>query len=226
MKIQHDDLRSAQQVPAFDLEQLKTVANAVHLAALNLAMTYGVFQGINSAPTRPVISSDVIKAINFIQHDLLHLMAIRLCALCDDGQRPDDASIVLLSRRITPEIRRQLITNDKQWRAAIGARAQRVTDVARSISNLRRQQSALRSQGASLKKVRRFRDKLIAHVTVGHRASNRVELGELWKLTRTTLAAARSARLIFERLDQNYLKEARIAKRYGSELARAVLATR
>ena len=184
----------------------------------------GFFRG-NSAPTKPVISSDVIQAINFIQHDLLHLMAIRLCALCDDGPRPDDASIVALSRRITPEISRQLITNDQQWRAAIGARAQRVTDVAHSIANLRRQQSTLCSQDASLKSVKHFRDKLIAHVTVGHSASNRVELGELWKLTRTTLAA-RSARLIFERLDQNYLKEARIAKRYGSELARAVLARR
>ena len=39
------DLTSAQQLPASDLERLKTVANAVHLAALNLAMTYGVFQG-------------------------------------------------------------------------------------------------------------------------------------------------------------------------------------
>jgi hypothetical protein len=202
------------------------MAEAVHRAALNLSMTYGAFHGINSVSGKPLINTQVAEAINSIQHDLLHLMAVRLCALCDHGPRPDDASVIVLERGITPAIRKQLIADDQQWRRAIGPRAARVTDVAHSIANLRRQRTSLLSQNAELASIKHFRDKLLAHVTVGHGNSNVVRLGALWKLTRTVLIAARSVRLIFHRSDLEYLKEARSAERQGRELAKAILAKR
>ena len=84
-----------------ELEHLQTKADAVHRAARNLSMTYGVFHGINTVSDKPLINPHVAEAINGIQHDLLHLMAIRVCALCDPGPRPDDASIIALERGIT-----------------------------------------------------------------------------------------------------------------------------
>lgn len=108
----------------------------------------------------------------------------------------------------------------------LGLRAARVTDVAHSIANLRRQRTSLLSQNAELASIKHFRDKLLAHVTVGHRNSNVVRLGALWKLTRTVLIAARSVGLIFRRSDLEYLKEARSAERRGRELAKAILAKR
>jgi hypothetical protein len=73
--------------------------------------------------------------------------------------------------------------------------------------------------------VKHFRDKLLAHVTIGHDKSKEVRLGALWKLTQTALVAARSVRLIFYRADWDYLKESRTAERRGLELAKALLAS-
>jgi hypothetical protein len=206
-----------------ELERLRTKADAVRRAALNLSMTYGVFHGINSASGKPVINTDVSQAINSIQHDLLHLMVIRLYALCDHGPRPDDASIIALERGITRAIRQQLIADDQHWRRAIGSRAERVIDVAHSIADLRRQRASLLSQNAALASIKHFCDKLLAHVTVGHSDANEVRLGVLWTLTRTVLTAARCVGLIFHRADCDYVEEARSAERQGSELAKAII---
>src|SRR5262245_41678989 len=129
-----------------DIDRLKAKSEAVHVAALNLSMTYGIFHGINSARTLPTLSPQVASAINSIQHDLLHLMAIRLCALCDQGPRADDASIVVLERSVTTPVRAHLINADHKWRQSVGLRVTRVTDVSKSIASLRRRGTALRAQ--------------------------------------------------------------------------------
>jgi hypothetical protein len=208
-----------------ELERVVRMTDAVHLAALNLATTYGVFHGVNSAPQLPVINNRVIRAISSIQHDLLHLMAIRVCALCDYGPKPDDASIPAVERRITSDLRQRLIAEDVQWRAKIGPRAARIS-VSAAIANLRRQRTTLAKRDAELKRIKHFRNKLLAHVTVGHDPSNTVVLRDVWMLTRISLAAARSLRLIFHKKDLDYSAEARRAKGTGKALAEAILAQR
>jgi hypothetical protein len=89
-----------QQTWPAKLERLQAKAEAVHRAALNLSTTYGVFHGINSVSDKALVSTYVAEAVNSIQHDLQHLMAIRLCALCEKGPRPDDASIIVLKGEI------------------------------------------------------------------------------------------------------------------------------
>ena len=69
-----------------------------------------------------------------------------------------------------------------------------------------------------------FRDKQLAHVTIGHDKSREVRLDALWQLSRTALVAAHSIRLIVYRSDEDYLKRAKSAERQGQELAKAVLA--
>lgn len=95
-----------------DIAQLKGMAEAIHVAARGLAMTYGVFHGVNFLRSRDVLSPHVAQAINSIQHDLLHLMAIRACALSELGSRSEDAPIRALERRITHELRERLIAEE------------------------------------------------------------------------------------------------------------------
>lgn len=215
----------ALSTPAVAAERLKVLADAAHLAALNLAMTYGVFHGINSARGSPVKNMRVAAAINSIQHDLLHLMAVRVCALCEQPfhPRPDDSSLPQIGHHITPAVRAYLIAADRDWRAKIGLRAARVTDVAKGIASFRRQLTALRAHEESLKRAKHFRDKQLAHVTVGHNPTSKVVLRDLWKLTRIALAAARGLRLATHRHDWDYLGEARRAENTGKALAKAIL---
>lgn len=205
-----------------DVERLKTMADAVHHAALNLASTYGTFLGVNAMRNKEVVNPHVAVAINSVQHDLLHLMVVRLCGLCDYGSKPDDASIFVLAAKITPAIRQELVATDKEFRRVMGQRAQRVPDVAHSLANLRRRRAALRSR-AALVSIKHFRNKLLAHVTVGHNASNTVRLGDLWNLTKTALGAARDVGLVLHRKDHDYMRESRTARKCGRALAIALL---
>jgi hypothetical protein len=68
-----------------------------------------------------------------IQSDLLQLLVIRVCALCEAVQnRADDASIaVLVSAVGDQKVRAGLIAADERWRAGIGPRAERRASVAR-----------------------------------------------------------------------------------------------
>lgn len=209
---------------ATEAERLRATAEVTHVAALNLAVTYGVFHGINSARTLPVRSPQIAAAINSIQNDLLHLMAVRVCALCEHGPRPDDASLLALERKITPAIKAHLIAADQRWRATVGLRATKVTDVGKGIAGLRRQRTTLRTHAPALKRAKHFRDKLLAHVTAGHDPNNQVILRDLWKLTRIALSAARSLRLALQRHDWDYLAEARRAESTGRALVKAVIA--
>jgi hypothetical protein len=108
------------------LKELKAKADAVHIAALNLSSTLGVFHGINNSLEAGALGGPEIRAINVIQSDLLHLLVIRVCALCASVQnRPDDASIQGLVNALEDiGTREKLIEADERWRAAIGARAE------------------------------------------------------------------------------------------------------
>jgi hypothetical protein len=116
-------------VRGLSVEQTRTLtdkAEAVHIAALNLANTLGIFHGINDALEDGQVGGSEARAINVIQFDLPQLLVIRVCALCEEAQnRADDASIAVLVSVVTrPEVRAGLIYSDERWRAAIGPRAE------------------------------------------------------------------------------------------------------
>lgn len=186
-------------------------------------MTYGVFHGINSAREQAVANDRVIQAVNSIQHDLLHMMAIRLCALCDQGLRPDDSSLIVLERELTQGVRKHLIEADRKWRGAVGLRATSKNDVATSIASFRRAMTVLRKQEPAIHRARHFRNKLLAHITLSYDPGNKVLLKELWDLTRLALRASRPVRLIFHQSDWNYLVEVRRAEASGRALAKAII---
>jgi hypothetical protein len=207
-----------------ELQRLKVKAEQVHVAALNLADTYGIFHGINSARNMQRADTKTTAAIISIKTILLHLMVIRVCALFERGlrARPDDVSILILEMSITPEVQRDMITADVEWRRLIGPRAKK-RNVATSIASLRRQAKRLRSHDGALKRIQHFRHKRLAHLTVSHDPKNQVVLRELWQLSLLALRAAGNVQLIFGLPGPNYMAEVKRAKARGKALAQAVV---
>jgi hypothetical protein len=200
--------------------ELMNKAEMVHLAALNLANTLGVFHGINDALEDGEAVGPEVRAINVIQSDLLHLLVIRVCALCDGAQnRADDASIaVLVAAVVDPNIRAGLIAADERWRAGIGPRAERCGSVEQSIGALKGRWTAVTSHPEILKKLYHFRNKRLGHVTVSSGLGQESQLRELWSTARKVLSAARQVRLVFYREDFNYLKSSSRAAVFGGQL--------
>jgi len=207
------------------IENLRSKAEAVHVAALNLGNTLGVFHGINNAIERGALAGSEIRAINIIQSDLLHLLVIRVCALCFTNQkeRDDDASIDrLIDALRDKELCRELIAADIQWRAAVGPRAPRCATVQQSIGTFRRRWSPLNSQPDVWKRLYHFRSKRLGHVTVAAKPAQEARLDELWSTARMALSAARQARLIFCREDSDYLRMSARAETVGRSLIVAI----
>jgi hypothetical protein len=203
-----------------EIGELKAKADAVHIAALSLSNTLGVFHGINNAMEAGPLSGPEIRAINVIQSDLLHLLVIRVCALCASVQnRPDDASIQGLVNALQGKgTREKLIEADERWRGAIGARAEMCADVRKSIGMLKRRWSVLCSQPERLERLHRFRNKRLGHVTVAKKPNQEAQLIELWKTARNALSVARQIRLVFHREDFDYLKSSAEAEFVGRKL--------
>jgi hypothetical protein len=146
------------ELPVEQTRELMNKAEAVHIAALNLANTFGVFHGINDALEDGEAGGPGVRAINVIQSDLLHLLVIRVCALCEASKnRADDASIAILVNAISDQkVREGLIEADERWRTAIGPRAKKCANVAQSIVELEGQWAAVVAPSDILERLYRF----------------------------------------------------------------------
>ena len=213
----------AQELSVEQTRQLSDKAEAVHLAALNLTNTLGVFYGINNA-LEAGVEAPGVRAINVIQFDLLHLLVIRVCALCDVEQnRIDDASIALLVKAVAAQqVCASLIAADERWRAVIGPRAERRATVAQSIAALQVRWAAVTSDPEVLKRLYHFRNKRLGHVTVADALGQGSQLRELWLTAENVLSAAREVRLIFYREDFDYLESSSRAAEAGRQLVNAL----
>jgi hypothetical protein len=212
-----------QELPMERTRKLRDKAEAVHIAALNLANTLGIFHGINDALEDGEAGGPAVRAINVIQSDLLHLLVIRVCALCDIAKNmADDASIAILVSAIGDQkVREDLIEADERWRAQIGPRAEKCASVGESIGELEGQWAAVVASPDILERLYRFRNKRLGHVTVANAVGREAQLQELWLTARKVLSAARLVRLIFHRQDFDYLKSSSGAGEAAGQLVNA-----
>jgi hypothetical protein len=212
------------ELPVELTRELMDKAEAVHIAALNLANTLGVFHGINDALEDGQVVGPEAQALNVVQFDLLQLLVIRVCALCEAVQdRADDASIaVLVSAVADQKVHAGLIAADERWRAGIGPRAERCATVGQSIGALKGQWAAVTSHPEILKRLYHFRNKRLGHVTVANALGQEAQLRELWLTAQKVLSAARQVRLVFYREDFDYLKSSSRAEAVGGQLVNAV----
>jgi hypothetical protein len=202
-------------------------AEAVHIAALNLANTLGIFHGINDALEDGQVVGPEAQALNVVQFDLLQLLVIRVCALCEAVQdrtdRTDDASIAVLVRAVADQkVHAGLIAADERWRAGIGPRAEKCASVEQSIGALTDQWGALTSHPEILKRLYHFRNKRLGHVTVTNAPGQEAQLRELWLTAENLLSAARQVRLVFYREDFDYFKCSSRARVVGGQLVSAL----
>ncbi len=207
------------------IENLQEKAEAVHVAALNLSRTLGVFHGINNAVERGALAAAEIRAIDIIQFDLLNLLLIRVCALCfsNQSERPDDASIDRLVSALRDQaLCGKLADDDARWRANIGPRAERCATVQKSIETLQSNWQLIMSQPEVWKRLNHFRNKRLAHTTVAEKPPQEAQLMELWNMARNALNSARQVRLIFFREDFDYLQWCADAESAGRSLIEAI----
>ena len=190
------------------MEILKEKAEAVHVAAMNLATTLGIFHGVNNSRLRTSVEGNAAQAVNAIQFDLLQLLVIRVCAICEapvKGSRPDDAALfVLLEALNNIDVRNHLIETDRRWHEKMQHRLRTRPEAARNIKSLKLRWSALKRHGRSLAKLQHFRNKQLGHVTVGFERSKVVLLKELWTVADQALNVARYVRLVFHQQDWDY----------------------
>jgi hypothetical protein len=189
-----------------DMESLSQMLTEIHIAALNLAATYGVFHGMNDAFSEGGIESKrPSHAIGVIQSDMIHTIAFRLCALCEESTKPDDANMsVALKSLDNPSFCNALIEKDRRWRAKMLRRATTHPDAETNIRLLRERWACLQSKPESLNRIRHLRNKKLGHVTVGFQKENHAMLHELWTLVNAALSVAEGIQLVFAGTDCHY----------------------
>lgn len=194
----------------------------IHVAALDLAASYGVFHGMNDAfRDGKIHAKGPSHAIGVIQNDLVRLIAVRLCALCEESTRPrrDDANMsVVLTRLDDQDFCDALIEKDRRWRTKVFPRASTFPDAASNIQKLRERWGNLKSNSDALEKVRHLRNKKLGHVTVGFQKENHALLHELWTLVQAALRVAEGIRLVFDETDCRYQEIIDSHHRDGKEL--------
>ena len=188
------------------MESLSQKVTEIHIAALNLAITYGIFHGMNDAlGEQKVASGRSSQAIAVIQNDLIHTMIFRVCALCEASDRRDDANMsVVLKSLDDQQFRTTLIERDRRWRAKVLHRATTHPDAESNIQSLEERWASLQSKGESLGRIRHLRNKKLGHVTVGFQKENRAVLLELWTLVKDALGVAEGIQLVFAETDCHY----------------------
>ena len=120
------------------MESLSEMVAEIHITALDLAATYGVFHGMNDAFARGKIElKKPSHAIAVIQNDLIRSIAFRLCALCEKSDRHYDANMsVVLKSLDDPTFCDRLIDRDQRWRAKV-LRTSTYPDAASNIQTLK-----------------------------------------------------------------------------------------
>ena len=194
------------EAETLEAEAFSRKVDEVHLAVLNLATTCGIFHGMNDAlGEERIVSRKPSHAVGVIQYDLIHVLVIRLCALCDHGMRPDDASMAALMKALdNQELKDRLIEKDRRWRRATLSRSSTHPDASLNICTLIERWNRLQGEGDSMRRVRHLRNKKLGHVTVGFAKENRAILQELWTLIEHTLDVAESIRLVFVGTEYRY----------------------
>lgn len=188
------------------MESISEMVTEIHVAALNLASTYGIFHGMNDAiGDEKIPSGRPSQAIAVIQNDLIHTIAFRVCALCEESNRRDDANMsVVLKSLDDQKFCDALIEKDRRWRAKVLPRPTTHPDAAFNIQSLRERWANLKGKRESMDRIRHLRNKKLGHVTVGFQKENRAVLHELWTLAKETLSVAEGIRLVFADTDCRY----------------------
>jgi hypothetical protein len=198
-------------------------AEIIHRFAENLAQTLGVFHGINETGKKLSIDGEPSAALVTILFDQMQVMVIRICALCGNGNRKDDASIGELVRGLSDPIFQQyLIDKEKRWEQAVGHRAGFVGEIPRFTKVLRMRLSALDAQTEALDRIRHYRNKVLAHATTGLDPNNKVLVRDVWRVSRLVLSVAKYLRLVLERKQWDYLEHSDDGKAHGRALVRAL----
>ncbi|MCG2642695.1 hypothetical protein ACFPFP_22345 [Bradyrhizobium sp. GCM10023182] len=155
--------------------------------------------------------------------DQLQIMVIRLCALCDNGTRNDDASLGQLVEDVsTSDFQRFLIDKETQWQRAVGHRAGPTRDIPKLMRALKARWSALKAEQDALTRTKHYRNKVLAHATTGLDPSQRILIRDIWRLSRLALSVAKYIRLLLEGDEWNYLEHSEDGKTYGRMLVRSL----
>jgi hypothetical protein len=202
---------------------LREKAEAAHIASMNLATTLGIFHGINRPAVRSDVRGPAVPAVNAVQHDLLHLSAIRVCALCDEPTKAyrDDASLpIILGELNECDVRQHLIAENQQWYDKMRHRIPGLRTAAQEFKALNVSWAALRKHRPSLDRLKYFRNKQLGHVTVGFDRSRATLLKELWTVADQALRVARHLRRVSHKQDWDYLANSKHTRADGRALIR------
>jgi hypothetical protein len=198
-------------------------AHIIHQFAENLAQTLGVFHGINETGKKLEVEGDFSRAVNTVLFDQLQLMIIRVCALCGKSTKPDDASLQELVEGITqPSFQAFLVEKERQWQNAYAHRVKTVGEIHKFSRALKARWSILIAETDALVRIRRYRNKVLAHATTGLDPKSKVLLRDVWRISRQVLSVAKYIRLLLERQEWNYLQHSVDAEASGRALVRAL----
>jgi hypothetical protein len=198
-------------------------AEIVHHFAENQAQTLGVFHGIHEAAQRLAVEGEPVGAINIVLFDLLQIMIVRICALCDTGNRPDDVQMSKLIEAVNePSFRKYLVEKEQRWQQVVGFRARPVQEIDSHVAVLNEQWRLVSAEGEAMRRMKHYRNKALVHATTGLDHESKPIIGDIWKVSRLLLSTARYVRLILEHEDWNYLEHSEDGKARGEALVQAL----
>jgi hypothetical protein len=180
-------------------------AEIIHHFAENLAQTLGVFHGVNETGQKLSLEGEQVAALSTVLFDQLQIMVIRICALCGNGKRDDDASLGELVNGVSdPDFERFLTEKEKKWERAVGYRAGAVHEIPKFTKVLKSRWTVLNADAEALSRIRHYRNKVLAHATTGLDPSQKVLIRDVWRVSRRALSVAKYIRLLLERKEWNW----------------------
>ena len=210
--------------PAELFQRYTDKAKVIHDFAENLAQTLGVFHGMNETGRNVGLEGDPAGALGTILFDQLQMMVLRICALCDNGTRDDDASLGELVRGLSdPPFQQFLIAKEKRWEQAVGFnRAGATGEIPLHTKTMKTRWTVLNSETEALARIRHYRNKVLAHATTGLDQEQKVLIRDIWRVSRLVLSVAKHVRLVLEREEWSYLEHSADGRARGKALVLAL----
>jgi hypothetical protein len=201
-------------------------AEIIHHFAENLAQTLGVFHGIYDTVKELDVEGEPVAALNIVLFDLLQIMIMRVCALCDEPNgkdKDDDVRMRLLIAGLNePRFQKFLVEKEERWREIVSYRAGPPQHITSLIEALNDQWILVTAEKEAIRRIKHYRNKALAHATTGLDAESKPIIGDIWKLSRLLLSVAKYIRLLLERDEWDYLEHASDREASGKALVLAL----
>lgn len=179
--------------PAEKIAGLEDKAKILENHIRSLVLTLGVFHGLNDRLEGQRLSGNGASALSVIMSDQIDLVVIRVDALVSPHKWPTDVTLGTFADAMKdPELQQLLIDRTAEWPGSPELNRKRIAAL---MERFPQRLQAINADAA--KRLKRLRNKVVAHITTEGSKIPTVLLHELWDMARRTVTLGGEVSQIF-----------------------------